>query len=123
MADRQRPAGRAGPVAKADTSQPHDQKAATRTCMPLARRTARSMRKHCRRGACWKRLSAEKTKQKLKKAAHASLLRVENNQGSTSKKVIEVEDKCVKVRITVDSGVAGHVMTPVGRDKGRAKES
>ena len=33
-----------------------------------------------------------------------------NNQNSNPKKIVEVKDKCVKVRVTMDSGAAGHVM-------------
>ena len=35
---------------------------------------------------------------------------MENSQGSSSQKRIEVNDKWVKVRVTTDSGAAGHVM-------------
>ena len=33
---------------------------------------------------------------------------MDNNQGSTSNKINEVKDKSVKVRVTIDSGDAGH---------------
>ena len=48
--------------------------------------------------------------QKVKKAKVASLLSVENSQKPSSKKFIEVKDRWVEVRVTVDSGAAGHVM-------------
>ena len=57
------------------------------------------MRKICRRH-----------EQKVKKANQASLLRV-RSQNSSSKKIIEVKDRWVKVRVTMDCGGAGHVMT------------
>ena len=57
-----------------------------------------------------KRRSTEET-QNLKKAAHVSLLSVENNEGSSPKKKrIEVNGRWEKVRATMDSGAAGHVM-------------
>ena len=34
----------------------------------------------------------------------------DNNHNSNPKKILEVKDKCVKVRVTMDSGAAGHVM-------------
>ena len=34
---------------------------------------------------------------------------VENSQNSSSKKIIEVKDRWVKARVTMDSGAAGHV--------------
>ena len=46
----------------------------------------------------------------MKKADHASPLSVEIAQNSSSKKIIAVQDRWVKVRVTMDSGVAGHVM-------------
>ena len=35
---------------------------------------------------------------------------MENRQCSSSKKIIEVKDRWVEARVTVDSGAAGHVM-------------
>ena len=35
---------------------------------------------------------------------------VDNSQNPSSKKIIEVKDRWVKVRVTMDSGAAGHVM-------------
>ena len=46
----------------------------------------------------------------LKKAAGASLLSVDNNQSSSHTTTIEVKDRWLKVRVTTDSGAAGHVM-------------
>ena len=45
----------------------------------------------------------------MKKAKEASVLSVENSQNSSSKKFIEVKDRWVEVRVTVDSGAAGLV--------------
>ena len=53
---------------------------------------------------------SRRDKQKVKKANQASLLSVENSHNSNSKKIIEVMDRWVKVRVTTDSGAAGHVM-------------
>ena len=46
----------------------------------------------------------------MKKAHQATLLSVENSDKSSSKKIIEVTGRWVKVRSTMDSGAAGHVM-------------
>ena len=46
----------------------------------------------------------------MKKAKHASQLSVENGQNSSSRTIIDWKDRWVKVRVTMDSGVAGHVM-------------
>ena len=46
----------------------------------------------------------------MKKAKVASLLSVENSQKPSSKKFIEVKDRWVEVRVTVNYGAAGHVM-------------
>ena len=45
----------------------------------------------------------------MKKANHDSLWSVDNSQNSSSKKIIEVKDRWVKARVTMDSGAAGHV--------------
>ena len=45
-----------------------------------------------------------------KEANQASLLSVENSHSLSPKKIVEVKDKWVKVRVTMDSGAAGHVM-------------
>ena len=46
----------------------------------------------------------------MKKANQASLLSVESSHTVSPKKIVEVKDKWVKVRVTTDSGTAGHVM-------------
>ena len=46
----------------------------------------------------------------MKKANQASLLNVENSHNSNPNKINEVKDKWVKARVTMDSGVAGHLM-------------
>ena len=46
----------------------------------------------------------------MKKAHQATLLSVENSDKSSSKKIIEVTGRWVKVRSTMDSGAAGHVV-------------
>ena len=53
---------------------------------------------------------SRRNKQRVKKANQVSLLSVERSQNLSSKKVVEVKDKWVKVRVTMDSGAAGHVM-------------
>ena len=53
---------------------------------------------------------SKQNKRKVKKANHASLLSMVNSHNSNPKKVVEVKDKWVKVRVTMDSGAAGHVM-------------
>ena len=58
----------------------------------------------------WQEVISKQNKRKVKKANQASLLSVENSHNSNPKKIVEVKDKWVKVRVTVDSGVAGHVM-------------
>ena len=46
----------------------------------------------------------------MKRANQASLLSVESSQSLSPKKIVEVRDKWVKVRVTMDSGAAGHVL-------------
>ena len=46
----------------------------------------------------------------MKKVNQASLLSVESSHSLSPKKIVEVNDKWVKVRVTVDSGAAGHVI-------------
>ena len=53
---------------------------------------------------------SRRNKQRVKRANQASLLSVESSQSLSPKKVVEVRDKWVKVRVTMDSGAAGHVM-------------
>ena len=57
----------------------------------------------------WQEVTSKKSKLK-KKLDHESLLSVQNNSGVLPRKVIEVKDKWVAIRATVDTGSAGHVM-------------
>ena len=57
-----------------------------------------------------KRKSKANSKQRAKKVNQASLVSVESIRSSSPKKIVEVKDKWVKVRVTMDSGAAGHVM-------------
>ena len=60
-----------------------------------------TMRKNCKRGAClnrliieqWKEVTSRKYRQKLKTAAHVSLLTVENSHNSSSKNMMEVKGR------------------------------
>ena len=56
----------------------------------------------------WQEVISKHNKRNVKKANPASV-RVENNHNSNPKKIVEVTDKCVKVRVAMDSGAAGHV--------------
>ena len=58
----------------------------------------------------WQEVIHKKNKRKVKRANQSSLLSVENSQNANSKKVVETKDKWVKVRVTMDTGAAGHVM-------------
>ena len=58
----------------------------------------------------WQEVISKKSKLKTKKLAHESLLSVEHNSCASPRKVIEVKDNWVKIRATVDTGDAGHVM-------------
>ena len=58
----------------------------------------------------WQELVSRRAKQKMQKANQASQLSVESSHNSKSKEIIEVKDRWVKVRATMDSGAAGHVM-------------
>ena len=58
----------------------------------------------------WQEVTSKKSNVKTKKFAHESLLRVEDNSCASPRKVIEVKDKWVNFRATMDTGVAGHVM-------------
>ena len=75
------------------------------------------MKRICKHGAYWNkakmnsgRRCSRRNKQRVKKANEASLLSVENSHSLSPKKIVEVKDKWVKVRVTMDSGAAGHVM-------------
>ena len=58
----------------------------------------------------WQEVIRRRNKQRVKRANQASLLSVESSQSLSPKKIVEVRDKWVKVRVTMDSGAAGHVM-------------
>ena len=58
----------------------------------------------------WQEVISRRNKQRVKRANQASLLSVESSQSLSPKKIVEVRDKWVKVRVTMDSGAAGHVM-------------
>ena len=58
----------------------------------------------------WQEVISRRNKQRVKRANQASLLSVESSQNLSPKKIVEVRDKWVKVRVTTDSGAAGHVM-------------
>ena len=58
----------------------------------------------------WQEVISRRCKQRVKKANQASLLSMENSHNSNPKKIVEEKDKRVKVRVTIVSGAAGHVM-------------
>ena len=58
----------------------------------------------------WREVISRRSKQRAKKDNQASLLSMENSYNSNPKKIVEVKDKWVKVRVTMNSGAAGHVM-------------
>ena len=51
----------------------------------------------------WQEVIRKQNKRKVKKANQASLLSVESNHNLNPKKIVEVKDKWVKVRVTMDS--------------------
>ena len=51
----------------------------------------------------WQEVISRRNKRRVKRANQASLLSVESSQNLSSKKVVEVRDKWVKVRVTMDS--------------------
>ena len=55
----------------------------------------------------WKEVTSKKSKLKLKKLAHESLLSVENNTCEYPRMVIEVQDILVNIRATIDIGAEG----------------
>ena len=59
----------------------------------------------------WQEVISRRSKQRMKKVNQASLLSVESSHSSSPKKIVEVKDKWVKVRVTMDSGAAGYVMS------------
>ena len=58
----------------------------------------------------WQEVISRRNKQRVKRANQASLLSVESSQSLSPKKIMKVRDKWMKVRVTLDSGAAGHVM-------------
>ena len=58
----------------------------------------------------WQEVISRRSKQRAKKATQASLSSVESSHNLSPKKIVEVKGKWVKVRVTMDSGAAGHVM-------------
>ena len=73
----------------------------------------------CKHGGClleesenkqWQEVIRRRNKQRVKKANQALLLSVESSHSLSSKKIVEVKDKWVKVRVAMDSGAAFHVM-------------
>ena len=115
---------RAGHVERHDTLQPSAGKEATGTCMlwtkmkmGMSKRWQR--RKEDLQAWClleeseneqWQEVISKRNKQKTRKTNKMSLLSVENSQSLQPKKVVEMKDKWVKVRATMDTGAAGHVM-------------
>ena len=53
---------------------------------------------------------SRRDKQRERKDNQTSLLSVEKSHNSNPKKIVEVKDKWVKVRVTMDSRTARHVM-------------
>ena len=58
----------------------------------------------------WQEVISRRNTQRVNRANQASLLSVESSHDLSPKKIVEVRDKWVKVRVTMDSGAAGHVM-------------
>ena len=58
----------------------------------------------------WHEVVSKREQQKVKKANAASLLIVESSHNSKTKEIIELKDRRVKVRVTMESGAAGHVI-------------
>ena len=58
----------------------------------------------------WQEVISKQNKRRVKKDNQASLFSMENSHNSSPRKIVEVKDKWVKVRVTMDSGAAGHVM-------------
>ena len=63
----------------------------------------------------WQEVISRRSNQRAKKVNQASLLSVESSHSLSPKKIVEVKDKWVTVRVTMDSGAAGHVMQGVQR--------
>ena len=58
----------------------------------------------------WQEVISRRSRQRAKRTNQASLLSVESSYDLSPKKIVEEKDKWVKVRATMDSGAAGHVM-------------
>ena len=58
----------------------------------------------------WQEVISKQNKRRVTKYNQASLLSMENSPNSNRKKIVEVKDKWIKVRVTIDSVAAGHVM-------------
>ena len=58
----------------------------------------------------WQQVTSRRSKQRAKKINQPSLLSVESSHSLSPKKIVEVKDKWVNVRVTMDSGAASHVM-------------
>ena len=58
----------------------------------------------------WQEVISKQNKRRVNKDNQASLLNMENCHNSNPKKIVEAQDKWVKVRVTMDSGAAGYVM-------------
>ena len=58
----------------------------------------------------WQEVISKQNKRSVKQDNQASLLSMENSHNLNPKKIVEVKDKWVKVRVTMGSGAAGHVM-------------
>ena len=109
-----------GRVAKKDTLQPRARKEATDICSLLLKMTVKTSKNQlatkniCKHGVCWKRVKmssiSRRDKQSAKTASQPSLLSAESSLNSSPKKIIEVNDRCVKARVTMDSEAARHVM-------------
>ena len=107
---------RVGRVARQDTLQLGAGMEEIRICTPQMKTTARTLKSRPRvlleesENEQWQEVISRGNKQRVKRANQALLLSVENSHSSNPKKVVEVKDKWVNVRVTVDSGAAGHVM-------------
>ena len=58
----------------------------------------------------WQEVISRRSKQRAKKVNQAALLSVESSHDLSPRKIVEEENRRVKVRVTMDSGAAGHVM-------------
>ena len=100
---------------KAGTLQLRVHKAETRTCMPLVRRKVRSMQKLLiMRKSCVVLVGRERASTLATQAEESRACPTaecgKTHLSSIPKTIFEVKDRWVKVRVTMDSAVAGHVM-------------